>query len=256
MARAPVFAWQDALLSLDLRDAPMRRSTVIGVGFVLAFHFNRDLVAWPSVQKLSQESGHNPGTVRRVSALLEELSLLRVDRRGRGAGASNTNRYHGLLPEDGNGSPGVHSTPFETDLRRPVFLGGNGSAGAAKRVPADPKTGPSGTPNSNEQQKNSAGVESQSLVDLKREYPDQWAKARSEVGNVDAAGRIIQNPEAFAVPRFKELVNDRHEKRKAIADEAEAMTTIANCERCDETGWYWEDQEPPYGPRGIKCGHG
>ncbi len=253
MARAPIFAWQEALLALDLRDESVKRSTVISVGSVLSWHFNKDLVAWPSAETLAREAGSKAGTVRSVIEVLEMHGLLRVDRRGPGAGARNTNRYHGLLLEDENGSPKDHSTRSETDSGSTVSRRGNGPPEGLKWVSTVSKTGPLGTPNSKEQQENSATPSNATIAELKRQHPDEWAEARNEVDRRIARGQRIDNPGAYAAPILKDLIEKKTEKGTAMRDKSVAEAAIDACPLCNSDGSIaWETAD---GLRSRKCSH-
>jgi hypothetical protein len=254
MARAPVFAWQDALLRLDLRDAPMRRSTVIGVGFVLSFHFNRGLIAWPSAETLAREAGTKPGTVRRVTALLERTGLLLVERRGRGAGAGNTNRYRGLVPGSANRPSEDRSPHDETGPHRPDSYDGNGVLQATKRSPAGDETAPSGTPNSKEQHKNSTAHSNKSLTSLKQEHPDQWEEALSETDRRIDAGKDIPYPDRYANPIFLEILEKHREKARLRGTADAAQAAIDACNLCNIDGRVaWETEGGR--PAGDRCSH-
>ncbi len=255
MASGKRFKWERELLSRDFAGTGHRRVTVMVVGLTLATHFNKSLTAWPSTETLAKEAGSKPDTVRKIIAMLEDVGLLRVDRRGRGAGARNTNRYHGLLPTDRNDPAGDHSPPRETVFRSPISQHANEPAAERKRAPTGTEMGPSGTPNSKEQQMNSAAPDLQKLAELKHQHSDLWNDALNEVHRRIDAGETIHKPEAYAVPHFRDLVEVRQGEIRTNTASAEVVSAITNCEHCDEDGWYWEQQPPPYSPQRIKCDH-
>ena len=90
---------------------------------------------------------------------------------------------------------------------------------------------------------------------MKRDHPDLWVAALDEVDRRSAAGVDIRNREAYAATILPDLVEERREERQLEAKSIEDATAIADCKRCDEDGWYWEDQELPYKPKRTRCRH-
>jgi hypothetical protein len=256
MARYGRFEWEQILISLDCSDTSHQRSTVIGIGLALATHYNAaSHSAYPSLETLAREFGSKPTTVRSVLAFLEDVGLLRVDWRGPGAGAHNTNHYHFLTPDTTNSPAEDHFTPHETEPQRTVSQHQNPPPEEQKQNPTGKQTGPSGTTNNKEQQENSAAPNPQELEELKREHSDLWMDALKGVPRHNSAGETIHSPKAYAVPGFLEMVEVRLAEGREDAARTQETAATANCDRCDERSLYWEDQEPPYGPRAFKCDH-
>lgn len=255
MPRGQRFKWERELISSSFTGTGHKKATVVAVGLTLATHFDKSLTAWPSTETLAREAGSKPDTVRKIIAALEDAGMLRVERRGLGAGARNTNHYHGLLSIDRNDPAEDHSLPRETVPQSPASQNANEPAEAQKWVPTGTETGPSGTPNSKEQQKNSAALKTQTLAERKHEHPDLWTDALNEIQRRPDAKEAIRKPEAYAVPLFLEMIEARQADLRANAARAEEIAVTANCDRCDDDNWYWEPQPPPYSHQRIKCDH-
>ena len=256
MASGQRFEWERELLARDYDSTKHKRSTVILIGLALATHFNaRSLSAYPSVKTLAEEAGSKPNTVRSVLSLLEKIGMLSVERRGLGAGAHNTNRYHFLVAGARNSPAGDHSSLKETTSQSPIHQSANGLPDTPKQPPTVIETGPPGTPNSNEQQENSAAPINTSHDELKHQYPEEWAQARGEVDHRIARGHSIENPDRYAVPIFEEFVRARQENHREAATNERYAAAKAECNRCESDGFYWQDQDGQYNEARIKCDH-
>jgi hypothetical protein len=244
------FVWERAFL-----EASLGKTTVV-VGLTLATHFDAQLRAFPSIGRLAHLAGCKPQTVRKALKVIEAHRFLHVTRPGPGAGARNTNRYQGLMPVDRSGAEEDRFYPSETVPQGTVSESQNGSSETRKWVPIDTEMGPPGAPNSKEQHKNSAArTDKQSIAEMKRDHPQLWATALDDVDRRTSGGAAIRDREAYAVPTFLDLVEAHRDRQQLEAKRSEHEATVASCHRCDSRGLCWDEQEPPYGLRAVKCNH-
>lgn len=209
--------------------------------------------AFPSIDTLKRGTGQGRSTViRHLNKLDGEGWLDR--RRGGGTdqnGRGISTRYAARIPPE-----------ILAEIEEQAASDDNNSPDTGlPTVPTTPTTVPIEAPNSpaastGTTKNNQEQAAALSQLEIQEKYPEVWAEARDEVARRIATGQIILKPDAYAVPIFKELLDQRCEMNRADARELEAVAAIADCGRCDKGGWYWEKQEPPYGDRRILCSHG
>ena len=93
------------------------------------------------------------------------------------------------------------------------------------------------------------------IAEMRQSYPQEWSQAVAEMERRERDGASIRNIDAYAVPRFYELAEERRQGEVEEAARAKTRSVIDNCPFCNRDGWIVPDREPGQIPVAERCSH-
>jgi hypothetical protein len=93
------------------------------------------------------------------------------------------------------------------------------------------------------------------IAELRQSYPQEWSQAVAEMERRRRDGSPIRNINVYAMPRFRELVEERRQREVNEAARASMQSDIDNCPDCSRGGWIVRDREPGQSSVAERCNH-
>ena len=188
--------------------------------------------AWPSQQTVATKTGLSKRTVWERIHELEQLGvLIKVAEP----------KWHMPAVYEFNPDPPVARKPGPESQELPPS--------ESQTAPSDSQTAPSGSQFTGSRVEGDANKPSGTVTEPSLTDRDE---ARRIVKDLAAAGKAINDPAAYEAKVAENLAKERWHREQT----EQAVALIAECERCDDRGLYFEEAQGGGADTGYKCSHG
>ena len=223
--------WIELVWKLDLT------STQILVAQAVADYAHKvNGKAWPSQQTVATKTGLSKRTVWERIHELEQLGvLIKVAEP----------KWHMPAVYEFNPDPPVARKPGPESQELPSL--------ESQTAPSDSQTAPSRSQFTASRVEGDANKPSGTVNEPSSTDRDE---ARRIVKDRAAAGKAINDRAAYEAKVAENLAEKRRQREQTGQQTEQAVALIAECERCDDRGLYFEEAQGGGADTGYKCSHG